>query len=100
MVGSLWYYSFCISKLQSNAQCRLILSTDAMCAWKSSKKIPQTYQKDKSCALNDEKFSQGNKVKEFGENFLSSKPAEFYLRGISKLLGKFQNNGEYSIDWS
>ena len=38
------------------------------------------------------------------ENLLSTKPAEFYLRGINTLLYKLQeviqNNGEYNIDWN
>ena len=37
------------------------------------------------------------------ENFLSSKPAEFYVRGINDLPDKWQeviqNNGVYDIDW-
>ena len=35
--------------------------------------------------LNDKRFSQEDQVKRFVENFLSSKPAEFYLIGINKL---------------
>ena len=53
--------------------------------------------------LKNKKFSQEEQVKTFVENFLSSKPAEFYLRGINKLPDKWQqemiqNNGEYIID--
>ena len=40
----------------------------------------------------------------FVENFLDSKSAEFYLRGINKLPDEqqeaIQNNGEYIIDWN
>ena len=40
MVGSPWYYYLSwVFKLQSDTQGRFILSTTAMCAWKSSKKI-------------------------------------------------------------
>ena len=53
-------------------------------------------------ARNDKKFSKEDQVKMFGENFLSSKPAEIYLRGIDKQLVKWQeliqNNDEYTID--
>ena len=52
--------------------------------------------------LNNEKFSQENQVKTFAEKFMSSKPAEFYSREISKVPDKrqevIQNNGEYTID--
>ena len=41
-------------------------------------------------ALNGKKFSLEDQVKMFAENFLSSKPAEFYLRGINKLPDKRQ----------
>ena len=38
------------------------------------------------------------------ENFLSSKPAEFYLRKNNKLPAKWQkviqNNGEYTFNWN
>ena len=38
----------------------------------------------------------------FVEKFLRSKPAEFYLRAINKLLDKWQdviqNNSDYTID--
>ena len=39
-------------------------------------------------------------AKTFVKNFLSLKPAEFYLRGINKLPDKevIQNNGKYAID--
>ena len=51
-----------------------------------------------------QKFSQENQIQTFVENFLSSKSDEFYLRGINKLLDKWQeviqNNGEYTIDWN
>ena len=49
-------------------------------------------------------FSQEDQVKMAVENFFSSKPTEFYLRGINKLLDKWQeaiqNNGEYTINWN
>ena len=42
-------------------------------------------------------------MKTFGENLLSSKPVEFYLRRINKLpdewLEVIQNNDEYTIHW-
>ena len=48
-------------------------------------------------------FSQ-DQVKMFVENFLILKPSEFYLRGINKLLDRwqevFQNVGKYNIDWN
>ena len=38
----------------------------------------------------------------FADNFLSSKPAEFYLKGINKLHNKWQgvikNNGKYTVE--
>ena len=38
------------------------------------------------------------------ENFSSSKPAEFYLKGINKQPDKWQeviqNNGKYTTDWN
>ena len=40
--------------------------------------------------MNDEKFSQEDQVKTFVENLLSSKSAEFYLRGINILFGEWQ----------
>ena len=40
-------------------------------------------------ALNNKKFSQEDQVEMFVENFLSSKPAEFYLRDINKLPEKW-----------
>ena len=50
------------------------------------------------------KISLEDQVKVFVENFLSLKPAEFYLRGINNLLDKWQevieNNDEYIIDWN
>ena len=42
------------------------------------------------------KFSLNNLVKMFVENIL----AEFYLRRINTLPNKWQNNGEYMIDWN
>ena len=40
----------------------------------------------------------------FVENFLSLKPAEFYLRKINNLPDKWQevsqNNSKYTIDWN
>ena len=48
--------------------------------------------------LNNKKFSQEDQVKKFVGNYLSRKPAEFYLREINKLLDKWQelilNNGK------
>ena len=42
--------------------------------------------------------------KRLQKTFLSAKPAEFYLRGITKLpdewLVGIQNNGQYAIDWN
>ena len=49
MVWSLWYYSFCIFKQQSDIQCRLMLSKAATCAWKSMK-MPCPPQLGKYCA--------------------------------------------------
>ena len=37
MVESQQYFSFCVFKPLSETQCRLILSTAVICAWKSSK---------------------------------------------------------------
>ena len=41
-------------------------------------------------------------MKTLAENFVSSKPAEFYLTGINKLPDKWQgviqNNDKYTID--
>ena len=55
-------------------------------------------------ALNGKNFSHEDQVKIFVENFFSSKPVKFYLRGLHKLLGKWQeliqNNSEYTIDWN
>ena len=52
---------------------------------------------------NDKKISQDH-VKMFVKNLLSSKQAELYLRGISKLPDKWQeeiqNNGKYSTEWN
>ena len=49
------------------------------------------------------KNSQEDQVKMFVERLFSSKPEEFFLNGIKKLPGKWQeviwNNGEYIIDW-
>ena len=43
-------------------------------------------------------------MKTFVENFLGSKLTEFYLKGINKLLDKWQeviqNNDKYTIDWN
>ena len=53
-------------------------------------------------AVNDKIFSQEDLVKMFVENFLGSKPAEFYWRRINKLPDKLQeliqNNGKYTND--
>ena len=50
MVGTSRYYSFWVFKLQSDAQCRLILSTAATRAWKSFKKTHCTRRERKRCA--------------------------------------------------
>ena len=43
-------------------------------------------------------------MKTFVDNLLSLKPAEFNLRGINKLLDKWQEvnekNDDYDIDWN
>ena len=48
-------------------------------------------------------FFKDDQVKILIEN-LSSKPISFYLRGINKLLDKWQeviqNKGNYTIDWN
>ena len=45
-----------------------------------------------------------NFLKNIVENSLSSKPAEFYLRGINNLPDKWQeviqNNSKYTTDWN
>ena len=38
--------------------------------------------------FNDKKFSQEYQIKTFLENFLNSKPAEFYTKGSNKIPGK------------
>ena len=52
--------------------------------------------------LNDKHLSQEDQVKTFEENFLSSKPVEFYMGGINKLPDNWQkasqNNDKYTID--
>ena len=54
--------------------------------------------------LYDKIFSQQDQMKTFVENFLKSKPDEFYLRETNEQLDKWQeviqNNGEYIIDWN
>ena len=50
-------------------------------------------------ALNNKKFSQEDQVKMLVENFLSSKSAEFYLRGINKLSDKWQEVIENKVDY-
>ena len=48
--GGITMIQFILSfKLQSDTQCKLIFSTAAMCAWKSSKKMPNALQKGKRC---------------------------------------------------
>ena len=53
-------------------------------------------------AMNDKQFFQEDQAIIFVENFLSSKPNEFYLRGINRQPDKWQkviqNNGKYTID--
>ena len=52
--------------------------------------------------LNDKNFLQKDQVKMFMENFFSSKPSGFYLRGINKLPDQvqevIQNNDKYDIN--
>ena len=47
-------------------------------------------------------FSNEDQVREFVENFFTSKLAEFYAKGIEELPDKWQqviaNDGEYIID--
>ena len=54
-------------------------------------------------ALRDKLFPKEDQMKMFVENLLSSKAAEFYLRGINKPPDKWpeliHNNGKYTIDW-
>ena len=51
---------------------------------------------------NKKKTSQDDQLKTAVENFLNSKPSEFYLRGINKLSDKWQeeiqNKGKYIFD--
>ena len=53
-------------------------------------------------AFNVKHIFQEYQVKTCVENFMSWKPAKFYLRGINKLLDRWQketqNNVEYTID--
>ena len=55
-------------------------------------------------SLNDKKIFQEVQVKMSVEKFVSSKPYEFYLRGINKLTDKWQkviqNINKYTIDWN
>ena len=48
MMGSLWYYSLCVCKSQSDTPCKLI-QIAATCAW-TSKKTPGTCLLEKRCA--------------------------------------------------
>lgn len=47
-------------------------------------------------------FPNENQIQELAENFFTSKPAEFYSKGIKELPGKWQqiipNNSEYIIE--
>ena len=47
-------------------------------------------------------FSNEDLVREYVENIFTSKPAEFYAKGIEELPDKWQqviaNDGEYIID--
>ena len=47
-------------------------------------------------------LSNEDQVREFVENFFTSKPLEFYAKGIEELPDKWQqviaNDGEYIID--
>ena len=49
------------------------------------------------------KFSNEDQVQEFVKNFFTSKPEEFYTKGIEELPDKWQqviaNDGKYMIDY-
>ena len=53
-------------------------------------------------ALNDKNIPKVHRVKPFVENFLSSKPDNFYLINKQSYTSEevIQNNGKYTIDWN
>ena len=66
--------------------------------------VPSDYHLFRSLqnSLMGTNFSNEDQVREFVENFFTSKPAEFYAKGIEELPDKWQqviaNDGEYIID--
>ena len=71
--------------------------------WNGSKKLMYSGV-DEGLSSHNEKIFSRDQGKMFVENFLSSKPAEFYMRRINqrpdKWLEMIENNGKYTVIWN